>query len=176
MLGGVKGFELALSVKSPAGFTIADEGKTVEIKDGVVTVDAAARTVEWGAPGSATAKPSDCTGKIVRVEPSVLGLVTLDSGVTFKNPDGWSKEATRNAFIKARVRPIVITVTYVIIYHELLLSTPEERLLMITVVYIFILFVLSINARGCWQLTVVILARHCRPGFGGRLWLILYCF
>ena len=61
--------------------TTADVNKTVEIKNGIMKVDNAIRTVEWE-----DAKPADCTGRIVSVELSVNGTVRLDTGAEFLNP------------------------------------------------------------------------------------------
>ena len=61
----------------------ADEGKTVEIKDGKLMVDGVARTVQWGR----AKKHADCAGKIRSVEPKFMGKVKLDDCETFfENP------------------------------------------------------------------------------------------
>ena len=55
--------------------------QSVEIKDGKLMVDGAARTVHWR-----KANVADCIGTIVAVEQKVKGEVKLDNSMVFENP------------------------------------------------------------------------------------------
>jgi hypothetical protein len=61
-------------------FTTGDVGKTVEVKNGAVTVDGIKRRVDWG-----ESKHPDCNGKIKSVETSVRGHVTLEDRSMLEN-------------------------------------------------------------------------------------------
>jgi len=66
-----------------ACFATADVGKPVKIKDGELSIDGSIREITWGG-----AKPDDCEGRVLRVDPRIQGIVTMTEGTcnNFENP------------------------------------------------------------------------------------------
>jgi hypothetical protein len=86
-------------------FTRGDEGKTVEVKSGAVTVGGIKRHVDWGE----SAHP-DCRGKIKKVETRVKGNVTLEDGSCFENCAILSiDELSTSALVSAWIKDAAVT-------------------------------------------------------------------
>ncbi len=86
-------------------FTRGDEGKTVEVKNGAVTVGGIKRHVDWGE----SAHP-DCRGKIKKVETRVKGHVTLEDGSFFENrPISSIDELSTSALVSAWIKDAAVT-------------------------------------------------------------------
>jgi hypothetical protein len=86
-------------------FTRGDEGKTVEVKNGAVTVGGIKRHVDWG-----EAAHPDCRGKIKKVETRVKGHVTLEDGGFFENcPISSIDELSTSALVCAWIKDATVT-------------------------------------------------------------------